>query len=293
MRNLSGRRRPSKAVLTIVADPRRELIIRKSGLPICEACDILATADEALYESNPDTGSASALPKIILRARSLGTRLKEWSSGVSGRYKYRKLEPLGSLVSNTPIYSQTKSATLLYSSPSMAVLWNIHRITRIYLLHYLVRCTSRKFDLGAPIPLSPQIIGPELSAANEISGLIDDTCASVPYLLGEISQEGNLQRSSPNKAVGGFFLLWPLPDVLFLGRADQTKDMDRETIELHQKRLWDTKSHILPLMTFVRHSSNHNAPMPSQRQQTLTHDCTLHINIDNFAVISRLAALYI
>ena len=146
MRNLSGRRRPSKAVLTIVADPRRELIIRKSGVLICEACDILATADEALYESNPDTGSASALPKIILRARSLGTRLKEWSSGVSGRYKYRKLEPLGSLVSNTPIYSQTKSATLIYSSPSMAVLWNIHRLI-FCITWYVVRLGSSISEL--------------------------------------------------------------------------------------------------------------------------------------------------
>lgn len=63
----------------------------------------------------------------------------------------------------------------------------------------------------------------EAELEDKLSVLYDGICASVPYLLGEIDQQGRLQQSRHGKAVGGYFLLWPLRLLLFRGPTDEAQ----------------------------------------------------------------------
>ena len=55
-----------------------------------------------------------------------------------------------------------------------------------------------------------------LHATDKVQSLVADICASVPYLLGELDQEGKLQHPQRIKAIGGFYLLFPLRAMLFI-----------------------------------------------------------------------------
>ena len=59
-----------------------------------------------------------------------------------------------------------------------------------------------------------------LQATDKIQSLVSDICASVPYLLGELDQEGRLQHPQHIKAIGGFYLLFPLRAMLFIEKVD-------------------------------------------------------------------------
>ena len=117
-----------------------------------------------------------------------------------------------SMQPNTPIH--------LYSSPSMAYLWNQYRCIRIMLFKCVRRLLSRQ---STSIPYDPQTtssINKDIPAARELPDLINGIIASVPYLLGEVDSDGSLKMPQQRRAVGALFILWPLKLLLISNLAN-------------------------------------------------------------------------
>ena len=219
------RRRPNKEALRFLDDPDRDPTIRLSSRLFYETCHFLATADDILHIDSGDQGTTSSLSDIIAQGIHLDARLAEWSSKLSGNFRYESVDALTNLALSGTCAPQTASAVHIYSSISMAYLWNLHRCARILLNDSLIYCLLRSEELNIANVVRDEQSDSRAELSEKISGLVDDICASVPYLLGEINQEGNLQRSPHNRAVGGYFLLYPLRVTLALNRASPAQNM--------------------------------------------------------------------
>ena len=225
-RNLSKRLRPSKDAVMIINDPRKEESIRIHGNLVYEVCNFLASADEIL-RSTPSLISAYGtdlrLRNLIREGFEIDRKLELWSEQISGRYIYIIMEAPDCSLSELQSPSHKRPSIHIYSSGAMAYLWNLHRCTRIFLLQCIQDCIRRQKHISQVHQQPLQIFAEEVGPEDKLSFLYDGICASVPYLLGEIDQQGELQQLRHGKAVGGFFLLWPLRLLLFRGPTDETQ----------------------------------------------------------------------
>ena len=155
----------------------------------------------------------------------LDARLEEWSCQASGDFRYEIVHSFSGLTLSGTHAPQTVPKLHVYSSVSMAYLWNLHRIARMLLEDSLILCTFRSDEMNTTRDVWNQHSEIRARLSGKISDLIDDICSSVPYLLGEINQEGNLQKSPQNRAVGGLFLLYPLRLTLVLNRASPAQEL--------------------------------------------------------------------
>ena len=161
----------------------------------------------------------TALKEIIDAGTILDKKMTAWSKEASGYYEYTKMEAPNPSPPNTPLDLQKSPSIQLYSSATMAALWNQYRCMRILVLECLQKVSSRQRENTAwePSPLDTGNSEAIDRIPQEIENLIDDVCASVPYLLGEVDQEGNLRQPQQKKAIGGFMLLWPLRLIVLKG----------------------------------------------------------------------------
>ena len=224
-RNLSKRLRPSQEALIIINDPRKEESIRRHGNLVCEVCNFLASADEILRVTPsfvPTHETDLRLRDLIREGFEIDKKLELWSEQLSGRYVYTVMEAPDCSLSELQSPSQNETSIHIYSSGAMACLWNLHRCTRIFLLQCIQDCIRRQnylSQLQHPLLISAEEAEPE----DKLSILYNDICSSIPYLLGEIDQQGRLQHLRHGKAVGGFFLLWPLRLLLFRGPTNEAQ----------------------------------------------------------------------
>ena len=193
-------------------DPRRDPYSRQFGGLACETCHLLADADDLLRQAAIDYVQVTALHEIINAIFILDMKLTTWSGQASGYYLFAKMEAPSSAPPKTAFDLQAPPSIHLYTSPTMATMWNQYRCMRILLLECLQKCSSRqrKYTAWEPTPLEIDNACAVDQISQGIEDLIDDICASVSYLLGEVDQEGNLRQPQQKKAIGGFLLLWPL-----------------------------------------------------------------------------------
>ena len=180
---------------------------------------MLAGADDLLRQAALGPVQASALKDVIDAVTLLDEKLTTWSKRASGFYEYTKMEAPCPSPPDSTFDLQTPSSIHLYSSAMVAGLWNQYRCMRILLLECRQSLSSRLRENTA---WEPSLFDTGNSEAihrspKEVEDLIDDVCASVPYLLGEVDQEGNLQQPQQKKAIGGFMLLWPLRLIFIKG----------------------------------------------------------------------------
>ena len=94
---------------------------------------------------------------------------------------------------------------------------------RIMLLQSILRCSLYQESSSSSGPLSLEVTGTNIPVEDEMQEMVNDIFASVPYLLDEVDQDGNLKTPQQKKAVGGMFLLWPLRLMLFQGPINPTQ----------------------------------------------------------------------
>lgn len=212
IRNLTRKIRPSKEMEFMCRDPRRDPYSRQFGGLACETCHWLADAGDMLRQATLGLVQVAAFQEIVNAGTILDKRLTTWSGKASGYYEITKMEAPQSSPPKTPVDSQASPSIHLYNSPTMATMWNQYRCMRILLLECLQKCSSWKRESTAWESNSLYIdnAGAVDPTSQEIEYLIDDVCASVPFLLDEVDQEGCLRKPQQKKAVGGFLLLWPL-----------------------------------------------------------------------------------
>jgi hypothetical protein len=101
--------------------------------------------------------------------------------------------------------------------------WNYHRTARILMHEQLLRCLERirPYSQGQ---ISSEIDFMTHTSIEIIRKLADDILSTVPQMLGDIDRDGRLQslnESSRCRALGGYFLLWPIKIVKQLKSATE------------------------------------------------------------------------
>ena len=222
MRNLNLHRRPSKESEALTRSPLRELTVNQHGMLVCETCHFLADTDALIKTISTEIQSIATLENVLQRGFSIHEGLVSWSQEVPDLYKYSTIHvPSCSPEDPSEIYARV--SIHLYSNMSVALLWDIHRITRILLLMNLKRCIRALEMYGSEHSATPNLHQFHDDVLPGVHSLIDDICASVPFLLGQVESDGNLRLSGPTKALGGLYLLFPLNTILFLKDVDPVR----------------------------------------------------------------------
>ena len=172
---------------------------------------IRAAAPELLVGDLTQQPTQQHLVQLLHQGISMDVELQSWSDSISEPYRYKELS-----IANAP---RQPTSNLLPMQPSnvhvyhdiwAASLWNHYRFARIRLLEILVDCESR-LDFIENLEMRLQESSISLKNWNEaIIKMVDDICASVPFLMGDIDVQGNLNGGSGGIALGGYYLLWPL-----------------------------------------------------------------------------------
>ena len=184
----------------------------------CDTCNFLVDVEILIQQVSLSAQTEAEFSNTILSGLRLEQRLETWSDQATGNFRYRSTILHGSL-SPKSAGAQVAHPIYLYSSFTMAQLWMVYRVARIILLHCLMRYVAKRAECGTHGPSCEETNRLEQRATATIRDLVDDICASVPYMLGDVDQDGTLQHSHQGKAIGGFFLLWPLRTALWVGIA--------------------------------------------------------------------------
>ena len=220
MKNLTQRARPSKESDFIFVDPRRGATANGFGSFVRETCHLLADANETLQRKVDSAHLASDLRHIVNSLISLDARFKTWIDCVPESHRFTRLERLDGSSSVAPHGSHPGIPVHLYGSPSMAAFWNMYRCMRILLLRCLIACMSRQQESIALDSSFSDISGQDVPGAQDLPDLVNGIFASVPYMLDEVDQNGNLRHPQQRKAVGALMVLWPLRLLLHLDVID-------------------------------------------------------------------------
>ena len=222
MRNLNLHRRPSKESEALTRNLLRELTLRQHGILICETCHFLADTDVHLRTTMTAINSITEMRNILQRGLSIHERLVSWSQGVPDLYKYTTTN-IPSCCPEDPSEVYARVSIHLYSNMSVALLWDVHRITRILLLMNLKRCIRALRIHDSEHSATPNLLLFSDDVLPRVHSLIDDVCASVPFLLGQVDSDGNLRLSGHTKALGGLYLLFSLNTILFPKDVDPAR----------------------------------------------------------------------
>lgn len=219
MRNLTRHLRPTKDVEALVRKPIRGQHLVQAGTLVCETCHSLADVDEILAEIRTGSELVDSWSETLQKGVLLDEKLVAWSEQLPEDYVFTSIQATDCSPENTPAL-QSLPSFHVYSNIPTASTWNLNRITRILLLTNMTRLSSALAKIGGQ-QLTPAISATyNLDAAEKIQSLVNDICASVPYLLGEVDQQGMLRHPQNTRAIGGLQLLFPLRTLVFMESID-------------------------------------------------------------------------
>ena len=180
--------------------------------------NVVMEADYILQQKRLSADSLGSLLSLIQTGISLNEKIQAWDHQTHGVYAYKKIDVAQLWPANSPFASAGPTVAHVYNTISIGALWNGYRTTRIYLLRCLIRSAWRLAREAGDSSEEAMVHRESITRMRrQIQSLADDLCACVPYMLGEIDQEGVVAQNLPNyssKAVGGVFLLWPLGSLL-------------------------------------------------------------------------------
>ncbi len=172
---------------------------------------VRAAVPELLVGDLTQPSTQQRLVQLLHQGISMDVELQSWSDRMSEPYRYKELS-----IADAPRQQTTNLLPMqptnvhVYHDIWVAALWNHYRFARIRLLETLVDCESR-LDFSENLEMRLQESSISLRNWNgTIIKMVDDICASVPFLMGDIDVQGNLKRGSSGIALGGYYLLWPL-----------------------------------------------------------------------------------
>lgn len=174
--------------------------------------------------SSIEATTESQIPDLIWAVKELDQELAEWAREVPSGWSYSVAINLNSTTSPEPsIPNYAPNEIHTYSDFYVARVWNLYRISRLILQSILTRASSW--------PCSPNDKTPPGNAHFEklSKELVNDICASVPFLLGyELSSlrrtigntnsqddqsiwpQNSVSYGDTSKHTGRFSLIWPL-----------------------------------------------------------------------------------
>ena len=213
---------------------------------------LLLRVAELRAEVNHCLGSYPRTPEyfqkvldLMRRAQSMEGEFQDWVDSIPEAWRCKT----AAWVDHVPVGDITKADVCpgkvdTYRDIFIAAMWNHSRISRLFLAGLVVRCAAW---VCSPVDYRTT---PEYATSARIGvDMVTDIIASVPYLLGwRVDGNGQLKPGdlssftsgnddiSNAKALGGFFLTWPLFCAICSDFAtDFSAAMDQRTHESYQR----------------------------------------------------------
>lgn len=155
--------------------------------------------------------------ELIRAAEDLDRELADWASNVPAGWSYSVATNLNSVSNPEPSTSRyIPSEIHVYRDFYIARVWNLYRVSRLIIQSILLRAAS---CLCFPSKSGAQ--HPENTHIEKLNGvLVDDICASVPFLLGyDLSQ---LKRPTTNINFQDEKSIWPQSSTSKVGNSKHT-----------------------------------------------------------------------
>ena len=214
-KNLSRNGEINSEALLSTNEEQEPLVIRLRLLNY-RICQMSTKANKTLALPSLDPESAELLSGLIQSGGTMNDEFQTWEAEAYKLYQYHTFNMTEFWQNDIPRGTQGAAKLYTYNALSVACLWNNYRTSRNYLLRLLIRISARLSSEESSFPMSKPTEDSTIELRNQSLALADDVCASVPYVLGEVDEDANLQDPRRSKAVGGLFLLWPLGSLLHL-----------------------------------------------------------------------------
>ena len=200
----------SEVWLESLNDSLPEVKIEKHNHQISKLCERARELFKKIDETNLPLEETVQIVKEISALDQASTT---WRHGPAWTYK---TFPRSQLTQNEELLSKWPENVQLHRDVWIAYEWNYYRVGRIIMHEHILQCLDRLHSMfnGDQASLRPVICSFEETSISIIKGLIDEILSTVPQSLGEVDQDGNLLDNLPGtksvKAIGGYFLLWPI-----------------------------------------------------------------------------------
>jgi hypothetical protein len=187
-----------------------EIRIEKDNHQISKVC---ARARHLLQNLDESGVSGNEIVEIIKEIHDLDLTATSWRASPDWAYKTVHRSEIvhgGEAALFFPEFIQ------LHRDVWIAYEWDYHRTARILLHENLLRCLDR---LDALCSERQEAVAVDSASLRETSlGIIqllaDEVLSTVPQMLGDIDQDGNIMNDELGakicRGIGGYFLLWPM-----------------------------------------------------------------------------------
>lgn len=162
-------------------------------------------------------------------ALDLYQRMAIWSESCPAFLRYWSVPPLDPISGHEPdAFAPYPKGMYVFKNVQLATGWNVFWCGKTYLLQSMLelrrRLALQDYD-QSPLPSEHEIL-------EGLRATVDDICATVPFMLEEIDEQGTLNAHSRTRAIGGYFLVRTLHvagSVTYLSSAREAWILDRLT----------------------------------------------------------------
>ncbi|KIW05523.1 uncharacterized protein PV09_03404 [Verruconis gallopava] len=163
-----------------------------------------------LLTKEKNANTVKEMMKLIQVAKEVDSALEHWALTLSDQWEPRVKMTVPEEPEDVTTAQFWKGPVYVYADLSMASVWNDYRISRIFCQSVILGCVA-----ALPSHLRSAQIQRILDLAVRITQqMVDDFCATVPYLFGlssefEANKVGILDQLAL-RATGAYYAAWPL-----------------------------------------------------------------------------------
>ena len=143
MKNLSEKRELDESAL-LLSNENQELSVIQLRDLVYGVCHVTKEMDSIIQHKRLDSDSLESLSSLAQSCMSLDERLQAWEDQAFRIYRYHSFDTAQLWPPGTSLAIGGPSSIHVYSSISIASMWNTYRTTRIYLIRRLIRSLSRR-----------------------------------------------------------------------------------------------------------------------------------------------------
>jgi len=142
-----------------------------------------------------------------IRALDLEQEMQRWIDDAPEMLRYWSIFPSYPSVSTDTSTSHLYPKNMfIFKNIQVATGWNVFWCGRIYLLHSMLEYRNGLTAQRSQDSMLPS----ESEICQSLQDTVDNICATVPFLLGEVDSHGALSAESRRRALGGYYLVWSL-----------------------------------------------------------------------------------
>lgn len=244
----------------------KDITARQTTALNLKVAELRARCESVLGTAKRTPDSFQLVLGLMKEAKALDVEYVEWAENIPSYWQPTTVEWIEQEPNVDLVYSVTHPGKVdKYLDICLASVWNIARVSRLFLSIVTLRCSA-----WLCAPADYRLLPEYAEAARMNAMLIEDVIASVPYFFGWRSKNdtgavNNLlgyvcgdDDGGPAKGLSGLFLLWPL---VACASSDFATESQRLYLKgrlqyianysgVFQAALW-ADVNIIPILTFI------------------------------------------